>query len=118
MSGLNLTLGFNHGMAFGMLNNPETSRWLVIVLTGAITIALLVWMAREKSRLGCIALGFIVGGALGNLIDRIRHGRVTDFLDVYVGSYHWPTFNMADVAIFCGVACLLWRSYRSSKGAA
>jgi len=104
----NLTLGYNTGISFGLLktvfaDNPWALTGLTLVIVGF----LLVWASRTSSRREAIALGLISGGALGNAVDRIRQGAVTDFLDVYVGSWHWPTFNMADVAIFCGAVVLV-----------
>lgn len=64
------------------------------------------------------ALGLIIGGALGNVIDRLRYQAATDFLDFHFGIYHWPSFNLADVAIFCGVALLLWDGVRATRARA
>jgi len=81
-----------------------------MAFTLAIVAGLLIWIHRSDSRLTASALGLVVGGALGNLLDRLRQGAVTDFLDFYIGSYHWPAFNLADVAIVCGVGLLLMES--------
>lgn len=72
----------------------------------AVTAGLLVWLARVQSRLQA-ALGLVIGGALGNLLDRLRHGAVTDFLDFHFQDYHWPAFNLADSGIVLGVFLLL-----------
>ena len=72
-----------------------------------IIVVLLVWMVRDRRPGVAASLGFIVGGALGNVVDRMRHGAVTDFLDFHAAGYHWPAFNLADTAIFVGVALLL-----------
>ncbi|ORE97035.1 MULTISPECIES: signal peptidase II [Aurantimonadaceae] len=104
----NLVLGFNTGVSFGLFG--EAPAWLLMAFTLAMVAGLLVWMTRTDSRLTAIALGLVVGGALGNLLDRLRHGAVTDFLDFYVGAYHWPAFNFADVAIVSGVGLLLIES--------
>ncbi|MBJ6126969.1 signal peptidase II [Microvirga splendida] len=104
----NLTLGYNTGISFGLLQSVfEDNPWVLTSLTLTIVGFLLLWARRAGSRREAIALGLISGGALGNAIDRIRQGAVTDFLDVYVGTWHWPTFNMADVAIFLGAATLV-----------
>lgn len=106
--GLNLTLGFNTGASFGvfsqaMLGRPEA----MAVATGLV--ALFVAVLAVRARHGGEAAGYavIVGGAAGNIWDRIRQGAVTDFIDVYWRTWHWPTFNVADIAIFCGVATVL-----------
>ena len=101
----NLVLGFNTGVSFGLFG--QAPAWLLMAFTLAIVAGLLVWIHRSDSRLTASALGLVVGGALGNLLDRLRQGAVTDFLDFYIGSYHWPAFNLADVAIVCGVGLLL-----------
>ena len=104
----NLVLGFNTGVSFGLFG--EAPAWLPMAFILPMVAGLLVWMTRTDSRLTAIALGLVVGGAFGNLLDRLRHGAVTDFLDFYVGAYHWPAFNFADVAIVSGVALLLIES--------
>ena len=104
----NLVLGFNTGVSFGLFG--EAPAWLLMAFILPMVAGLLVWMTRTDSRLTAIALGLVVGGALGNLLDRLRHGAVTDFLDFYVGAYHWPAFNFADVAIVSGVGLLLIES--------
>lgn len=80
---------------------------LLAVLSLAIVGLLLFWIARAESRTEAIALGLIVGGALGNVADRVRFGAVVDFLNLYHGNWHWPTFNTADVAITIGAALLI-----------
>jgi signal peptidase II len=99
----------NRGMAFGIMNRPGTE-WAVLLLLGATLGALallLFWFYRLKPEERGIAfpLSLIVGGATGNLVDRLRLGEVIDFLDLYVGPYHWPAFNVADSAITVGT---LW----------
>lgn len=103
-----LTLGYNEGASFGMLGGVMTGRPLLMVaLTGAIT-AVLAWMAfRTRQRPEAAGWMLVVGGSLGNIIDRLRQGAVTDFLDFHWRGWHWPAFNLADVAIFCGVAVVL-----------
>ena len=105
---LNLSLSFNTGVSFGLFG--QAPAWLLMAFTLAIVAGLLVWIHRSDSRLTASALGLVVGGALGNLLDRLRQGAVADFLDFYIGSYHWPAFNLADVAIVCGVGLLLVES--------
>ena len=94
---------WNTGVSFSMFNNWGING--VYILSGValiIVAVLLVWLKNEHNKVIQLALGFIVGGALGNVIDRIRLGAVFDFLDFYVGEYHWPAFNMADSFICIG----------------
>lgn len=105
----------NTGVVFGMF--PGRS-WLFAALTTAaiIILVLLVRSLEEStSRWQYIAYGLIIGGAIGNLIDRVRVGSVTDFLDFYVGRYHWPAFNVADSAVCVGVAFLLLSTIAAAK---
>ena len=104
----NLVLGYNTGVSFGLFG--EAPAWILMTFTLAIAVGLLVWIKQTDNRLTAAALGLIVGGAMGNLLDRLRQGAVTDFLDFYIGGYHWPAFNLADVAIVCGVGLLLIES--------
>jgi len=99
----------NRGMAFGLMNRPDADfvfYALVIASIGAIAI-LLIWLFRFEQERGRITFGLslILGGAVGNLVDRIRFREVIDFMDFYLGSYHWPAFNVADSAITIGT---LW----------
>lgn len=111
----NLVLSFNKGVSFGAFASEKIStRFLLSAVASVIIIALVIWLFRVTDRLESIGLGGIIGGAFGNLVDRIHQGAVTDFLDFYVGEWHWPAFNMADTAITLGVVCLLVSSLRSS----
>ena len=104
----NLTLGFNRGVSFGLLSTEaEFGRWALTALSLVIVGGFVIWLARTKSRWEAIGVGAIIGGALGNVADRVRQGAVTDFLDFYVGNWHWPAFNLADASITLGVAALL-----------
>jgi signal peptidase II len=84
-------------------------RWLFTGLASVVTLVLIVWLLRlpAEEKLTAAALGLIIGGAVGNLIDRIINGYVVDFIDVYYKTWHWPAFNVADSAITCGVILLL-----------
>lgn len=107
----NLVLAWNKGVSFGMFNDhSDYGPILLTILALAISAALLVWMYRADDRLTVMALGLIVGGALGNVIDRVRFGAVTDFLDVHAFGYHWPAFNVADSAVCVGAAILIGSS--------
>ena len=108
----NLVLGLNRGVSFGMLDmQSPMGRWILAGLALAITAALLVWMWRSDKRLVTAALGLIVGGAMGNVIDRVLMGAVVDFLDFHWAGFHWPAFNVADIAITSGAAVLIWDSF-------
>ena len=108
----NLVLGLNRGVSFGLLNmQSPMGRWILAGLALTIIAALLVWMWRTDKRLVTGALGLIVGGAVGNVIDRVLLGAVVDFLDFHWAGYHWPAFNVADIAISCGATALIWDSF-------
>ncbi|MFN2427232.1 MAG: signal peptidase II [Candidatus Binatia bacterium] len=111
-----LTYLRNRGGAFGLFSDlPETWRVAFFVVFAVATVAALVWMLRTTERhdwVQRLALTSVIGGAAGNLWDRVRHGEVVDFLDVYVGDWHWPAFNVADSFISCGVVLLLLSSFR------
>lgn len=114
----NLTLGFNTGVSFGMFQDIFLERPLALAgIKVAITVGLLVWAMRTPRTIEATALGLIAGGAAGNIVDRVHQGAVTDFLDFHIGNWHWPTFNMADVAISIGVALLLAGSLFSTRPA-
>lgn len=106
----NLVLAHNQGAAFSFLNDAGGwQRWMFSIIA-VVASAWIIWLLRRHSeqKLFCFALGMILGGALGNLIDRIAYGYVVDFLDFYWDAYHFPAFNLADSAITCGAALLLW----------
>ena len=108
LPGFNLTPGFNEGASFGMLSGVMSGRPLLMAaLTGALTLVFAIMALRTKSPLESTGLAMIVGGATGNLIDRLRQGAVTDFLDLYWQDWHWPAFNGADIAITAGALCIL-----------
>jgi signal peptidase II len=104
----NLVRVWNYGVSFGMFNTDAWfGPWLFVIVAAAIVAALIAWLWRATSRLVAVALGLVIGGALGNIIDRITYGAVFDFLDFHVGDWHWPAFNLADSGITVGVALLL-----------
>jgi len=108
----NLVLGHNRGVSFGMFNSDNPmGRWLLTGLAVAIVIGLLIWMWRADRAWIAIALGLIVGGAVGNVYDRVTIGAVVDFLDFHAAGYHWPTFNIADIGITFGAIGLIWDSF-------
>lgn len=106
----NLTLTFNQGAAFSFLSDAGGwQRWFFIALSSLVSLVLIVWLVRlgtEERRLA-VGLALLLGGAVGNLIDRIAYGHVVDFLDFHWGGAHWPAFNVADSAITLGVVVLL-----------
>lgn len=101
----------NRGVAFGLFNDSasawSTSLLSLFALAAVLVIGALLWNAGRLGRLSQIGLSLILGGAAGNLFDRIVWGRVTDFLELYIGDYHWPTFNVADSAVVIGSSLLL-----------
>ncbi|OJY28865.1 MAG: signal peptidase II [Rhodobacterales bacterium 65-51] len=106
--GFNLTLGFNEGASFGMLSGAMAGKpWAMVVLTGAITLGLAVLALRARNQWEAAGFALVVGGSLGNIVDRLRQGAVTDFLDFYWRDWHWPAFNIADAAIFIGAGLVL-----------
>jgi lipoprotein signal peptidase len=105
---LNLTMVWNSGVTFGLLTGfGEWSYLLLAAVALGVVAALGVWLRRAESRLVAIALGAIVGGALSNVVDRLRFGAVVDFIHAHVGGWSWYVFNLADAAIVCGVAALV-----------
>ncbi len=116
----NLTYVRNSGAAFGMLSrrDPEFLRLFFLSVTGVALLIVVFYYRRIpwSQRLTLYGLGLIMGGALGNGIDRYTIGQVIDFLDVYFGDYHWPAFNVADSAICIGVGLLLIDSFRRPAG--
>lgn len=103
----NLVKVLNHGVSFGMFSSLESAQIIFSVIVFVITIILLIWLYRNEKMHLTFALAFIIGGALGNLYDRIKNAAVADFLDFHIASYHWPAFNLADSFVFIGVAILL-----------
>lgn len=114
----NITLAYNTGAAFSFLaDQGGWQRWFFSLLALLVSIALVVWISRLKRHEKGVgyALSLILGGAVGNLIDRVLYGHVIDFLDVYYGSYHWPAFNIADSAICVGAVLMVWYSFHEPK---
>src|SRR5437868_3194826 len=107
----------NNGISLGLLNatNP-IGRWMLVGLTSAIAIAVAVWIGRERNRVDQAALGMVLGGALGNILDRTVHGYVVDFLDLHFGEFRpFLIFNVGDAAISIAVVILLLRAFLSRK---
>jgi len=111
-----LVLAWNIGISFGWLQNESQAAQFALLAVKAIAVvALAIWMARSQTLLATVALGLIIGGAIGNAIDRLTYGAVVDFalfhIEIAGNTYNWYVFNLADVAIVAGVAALLYDSF-------
>jgi signal peptidase II len=107
----------NNGISLGLLNATNAvGRWMLVALTSAIAIGVAYWIGKEDNRADRIALGMVLGGALGNIVDRARHGYVVDFLDLHFGAVRpFLIFNVGDAAISIGVVILLLRAFLTRK---
>ena len=114
-----LALGYNRGVSFGMLADlGGWQRWPLIILALAITVGLVVWLARQPlsgETASKSALALVIGGAMGNAVDRIAYGHVTDFILLHWGGWAWPTFNLADMAISLGAILLVASTNRRAS---
>ena len=113
----NLTYTENNGISLGLLNatNP-VGRWMLVALTSGIALGVAWWIGKEKNRLDQAALGMVLGGALGNILDRVRFGYVIDFADLHFGDFRpFLVFNVGDAAISIGVVILLLRAFLTRK---
>ncbi|MBQ9738486.1 MAG: signal peptidase II [Alphaproteobacteria bacterium] len=110
----NLILAYNTGVSFSMFagNNP----YVLSIIALSVCALLAWWMQKETDEWTRIGFVMIIGGAVSNVIDRFIHGAVVDFLDFYIGSYHWPAFNVADMAICIGAGIVILRSFLTNKG--
>jgi signal peptidase II len=116
----NLVLVYNRGAAFSFLSDAagwQRELFIAIALAASIWIA---WLLRKYAAqtMFCVALSLILGGAVGNVIDRLLYGAVVDFLDFHALGYHWPAFNVADSAISCGAVLLIWDALKAKGKAA
>ena len=109
----NFTWTENNGISLGLFNaTTEVGRWMLVGVTSAIAVAVAVWIGRERHRWDQAALGMILGGALGKILDRVRHGYVVDFADLHFGAFRpFLVFNVGDAAISIGVVILLLRAF-------
>jgi len=107
----------NNGISLGLLNaTTEVGRWMLVALTGAIAVGVGFWLGREKNRIDQVALGMVLGGAFGNILDRTLHGYVVDFADLHFGDWRpFLIFNVGDAAISIAVVILLLRAFVSRK---
>lgn len=114
----NIALAYNYGAAFSFLNVPGgTQRWFFTAISFIASIVLIVWLYKLTMKEKWMSLSFalILGGAVGNLIDRALYGYVIDFIQVYYDKWYFPTFNIADSAIFCGAALMLFLTFFEPK---
>lgn len=112
----NLVMVWNRGITFGLFGGtPDSGRWVLIGLSLAIVAILAVWMARTPRMWVAAALGGVIGGAIGNVVDRLYYGAVADFLDFHYAGWHWPAFNVADSAIVVGVCVLMLDAFIAPK---
>jgi signal peptidase II len=104
----NLVMGWNRGVSFGLFNTSSPyNAWVLSAIALVIVTAMAVWLRRARSPFLATAIGLVIGGALGNVVDRLRFGAVFDFLDLHAAGYHWPAFNVADSAITVGAVMLV-----------
>jgi signal peptidase II len=117
-SGLNLILVHNTGAAFSFLSDASGwQRWLFLLVSLSVSIILIIWIFRlkEQQLLESLSLALILGGAIGNLVDRIFLGYIIDFIDIYYKNYHWPVFNVADASITLGVVFFISKNLALKK---
>ena len=109
----NIVLAMNRGVSFSLFQagSPE-GVWFLIGTTSLIVLALLIWLFKTSDKFLHLALGLVMGGAIGNIIDRFNYGAVIDFLDFHWQGRHWPAFNVADTAITIGVALIFLHSFK------
>lgn len=116
---LSLTWVENRGVSMGLLQaDGAKERWILTGVTALIAAGVAWWMRKETNRIDILALALVLGGALGNIVDRVRFGYVVDFVHVHVGTWSFYVFNVADAAITIGVAILLLRAFFERKPAA
>jgi signal peptidase II len=109
---VNLIVVWNRGISYGLFQqNSDLGRWALVVISILASIGLSIWIRRTSAKLLAASLGLIVGGAVGNVIDRIAYGAVFDFIQFQIGSWSWYVFNVADAAIVAGVVGLLYDSF-------
>jgi signal peptidase II len=113
----NFTYTQNNGISLGLFNaQTEVGRWMLVAVTSAIAIGVAMWIGREKNRVDQACAGMVLGGALGNILDRTLHGYVVDFLDLHFGEFRpFLVFNVGDAAISIAVAILLLRAFLPRK---
>ena len=113
---LNIVMAWNPGISFGMFGQAGLTPWAFFVVAMAFSAALGLWMWRTTDRFLRFALAMMIGGAIGNAIDRVRWGAVADFIDIHAFGWHWPAFNVADSAITIGAVLLVLDSLFRRSG--
>ncbi len=111
----NLVMVWNTGVSFGLFGGANLGPWPFVALSGAIVVALAVWLWRAETGWLAAAIGAVVGGAIGNVVDRVLRGAVADFFDFHLAGQHWPAFNVADMAIVGGVGVMLLDALRRRR---
>ena len=111
----NLVTAWNPGISFGILQDLPNGQWVLTAVAMLIVAWLFVWLRKANQRSTALALGLIIGGAIGNIIDRIRFSAVFDYLDFHALGYHWPAFNLPDSFIFGGVLILLIINFKNQQ---
>ncbi|WP_035714979.1 signal peptidase II [Azorhizobium doebereinerae] len=108
---------WNYGISYGLFPQGETGRWVLVAIKVLAAVGFAVWLARTARRIEGLALGLLIGGAIGNAVDRLVYGGVFDFISLHAFGYHWYVFNVADIAVVVGVAILLYDALfaRASK---
>jgi signal peptidase II len=112
---VDLVLTYNRGISYGLFQQDgEFGRWFLTAIKVGAAVLFAIWMTRAESRLVAIALGFLIGGALGNALDRVVYGAVVDFVSLHASGWRWYVFNLADAAIVAGVVGLLYDALTGS----
>lgn len=112
---LNIVLVWNNGISFGIFNGSKIIPSVILLIATCIACYLIYFICRTKKFTDRIFLSFIIGGAIGNILDRVTYGAVVDFIDLHIGQYHWPAFNIADSSIFIGVSLYLLYDIMNTK---
>ena len=112
---LNFVPVWNKGISFGMLSNFMNINFFMIIVSSGILLFLISWFVKTKSRNLSLSLSFIISGAIGNLVDRLNHKAVVDFIDIHIGNHHWPAFNFADSYITIGAFIYVFTIFTSQK---
>lgn len=108
---------WNAGISYGLFPQGEAGRWVLVAIKVVAALAFALWLARAHRTAEALGLGLLIGGAIGNAVDRVVYGAVFDFISLHISGYRWYVFNVADVAVVCGVGLLLYDAFfgRASK---